>query len=364
MALAGLASSVEVRNEDAQVVDRLLDLHRVFPFQKDVYAGAALHNCGLDNPRLWAAAAYMTGRIFEAFRRTAAQIADAGSPLVISGGCGLNCTWNEQWRRSGLFNDVFVPPCTNDSGSAIGTAIDAQVSAGGDCRIEWSVYAGSEFVEDVIPDPNSWRRSPLDFGQVAQRLHAGEIVAWVQGKSEIGPRALGNRSLLASPLTPDMRDRLNALKGRESYRPIAPCCRIEEHDRWFSMAAPDPHMLFFGTVRTNALPAITHVDGTARVQAVSSSTNAPLHHLLTEFGSQSGYGVLCNTSLNFPGVGFINRLSDLTRYCETRGLTTFVAGANTFTREGDGGAIESGLTTLASNERSLVGGGATNAPPR
>jgi hydroxymethyl cephem carbamoyltransferase len=167
-------------------------------------------------------------------------------------------------------------------------------------------------------------------------LAAGRIVAWVQGRWEIGPRALGNRSILAEPYTVATRHRLNGIKQRESYRPIAPCCRIEDVAAVFDEGFDDPHMLFFQKVRSKALQAVTHVDGSARVQTVSAQSNSALHQLLTAFAECWGVGVLCNTSLNFKGTGFINRMSDLVRFCELRGISDMVVGDNWFRRHGDG----------------------------
>ncbi|MGH3803217.1 MAG: carbamoyltransferase C-terminal domain-containing protein, partial [Pseudonocardiaceae bacterium] len=117
---------------------------------------------------------------------------------------------------------------------------------------------------------------------------------------------------------------LNTIKGRESYRPIAPCCLYEELDRWFDPPIDDPYMLYFTTVRTKALPAITHVDGTARVQSVRERDVPALHHLLRAFAARTGYGVLCNTSLNYRGRGFINTMSELLAYCELAGIQEIV----------------------------------------
>ena len=109
----------------------------------------------------------------------------------------MNCDWNAAWRELGHFSSVFVPPCTNDSGSALGTGLDALASITGDPRIDWDVYCGLEFEWDAEPDPTYWTRQPLDMGNVADALVGGRIFAWVQGRYEMGPRALGNRSLLA-----------------------------------------------------------------------------------------------------------------------------------------------------------------------
>ncbi len=280
---------------------------------------------GVDTPLFWDAARHLSDTIFSEFESQAVELFGASKlSLVISGGCGLNCEWNERWRRSDVFSSVFVPPCANDSGSAIGNAVDALVALGEPCRLQWSVYAGAEFEIDEPPPSSHWRCTELDVQELAQKLSDGEIVAWIQGRAEIGPRALGHRSILASPLDATMRERLNALKGRERYRPIAPCCRESELPSWFSITTRDPFMLFFADVVSDRLPAVTHADNTARVQSVNSSDNERLDDPLGAMARQVGCGVLCNTSLNFTGRGFINRASDLTAFCAQRSINTFV----------------------------------------
>ena len=318
MALAGFADTGAPHPEDDAVIERLLELDILWPFDKGAFRGTRLYNAGVHTPVVHRAAARLGDRLFAIFRDAAERALPRGLPLLISGGCGLNCEWNVRWRDSGLFTDVFVPPCANDSGSAIGTAVDAAVEHGGKCAIEWSVYSGAPFHFDQ-PAGGGWTRRLLAPAALAERLAAGDVVAWVEGRCEIGPRALGHRSLLATPLAPESHRRLNAIKGRELYRPIAPCCLAEDLDRHFDPPIDDPFMLHFSRVSTSALPAITHVDGTARVQSVRAVPHG-LRALLEAFRDRTGYGVLCNTSLNFPGTGFINRTSELFAYAELRGI--------------------------------------------
>ncbi len=225
-----------------------------------------------------------------------------------------------------------MPPCTNDSGSAIGTAADALVHFGKPCRIDWTVDAGAPFHSDDKPADASWHRQTADPDQLAKWLERGGIVAWVQGRYEIGPRALGHRSLLASPLRAQSRAALNRIKEREDYRPIAPCCRYEELAEWFHPGVEDPYMLSFSHVKTTALPAVTHVDGSARVQSVRQRDEPTLHRLLSAFRELTGYGVLCNTSLNHKGAGFINRMTDLVRYCDSKNIDGFVVDGDWYRR--------------------------------
>lgn len=332
MALAAFGDPNSTDPAVGSVVDRLLKIDNVFPVPKSDFADSPLFDCGVEAQLAKTAAAVLTGRIFRMFADVAVREIPAGIPLRISGGCGLNCDWNANWRNLGHFSSVFVPPCTNDSGSAIGTAIDAVHALTGNPHIDWDVYAGLDFIRDSEPDSARWCRSALDHAALAQRIASGEVVAWVQGRWEIGPRALGNRSLLAEPFNPATHDRLNKIKRREPYRPIAPCARIEDLHAAFDGDFEDPHMLYFRRVRDSRLRAVTHVDGSARVQTVSATSNPAQHALLTAFAQETGVGVLCNTSLNFSGHGFINRMSHLVEYCEATGIDTMVIGGTQYVR--------------------------------
>jgi hydroxymethyl cephem carbamoyltransferase len=335
MALAGYSARAGDCEGEPAVVDALLDVGRLFPFDKACFRDSPLHNCGLQDPRLHVTARLLSDRLFDIFARAACRAVPPGLPLLVAGGCGLNCEWNRRWRECPHFRDVFVAPCANDSGSAIGTAADAAVAYGLPCRLDWDVYAGPPFRADAVPDPSRWSVRPLRARALADRLLAGEIVAWVQGRCEIGPRALGHRSLLASPLVASSKDRLNRIKGRAGYRPIAPCCLVEELPRWFDCAVEDPYMLYFARVRTGCLPAVTHVDGSARVQSVGSGSDPALRELLAAFRQASGFGVLCNTSLNFRGRGFINGMCELLAYCELKDIREVVVDGAWYTRTGE-----------------------------
>jgi len=262
---------------------------------------------------------------YDVFHRFAKANLHERLPLLISGGCGLNCTWNTAWRECGLFADTFVPPCTNDSGIAIGAGIDAQHAFAGNAKVEWSVMAGEEFVLDLdlAAQPDFVRRE-LDFDKVAHLLARNAIVAWVQGRYEIGPRALGHRSILAAPFEHSMLERLNALKKRESYRPIAPICLEEDVGEHFEWSGPSPHMLYFQRLKTDRLQAITHIDRTARAQTVNAQQDERMHRLLRTFKQRAGVGVLCNTSLNFKGRGFINRASHLLEFARAEHVDVLV----------------------------------------
>jgi predicted NodU family carbamoyl transferase len=216
-----------------------------------------------------------------------------------------------------------VPPVANDSGSAIGTAIDAQFYFSGNPKIDWNVYSGRLFNIDQF-DSQPYDVYDANYELLADLLANDLILGWVSGKYEIGPRALGNRSILAAPFRDNTRVRLNEIKQREQFRPIAPVCLGEDAAQWFGCNRPSPFMLYTYRAKTDELAAVTHVNGTARIQTVSPESNRSLYQLLVAFKKRTGYGVLCNTSLNFNGRGFINRIKDLSAYAMEHNLDGFV----------------------------------------
>ncbi len=324
MALAAYGDAAAPDPEVTAIVDRVLTMKEIWPAEKWRFKGTAIYNAGVEADVTKVAAALLSKRLFDMFAEAAVQHLPAGLPLHISGGCGLNCDWNSMWRDLGHFSSVFVPPCANDSGQAIGAAADAQLLRTGDPYLDWDVYTGLDFAMDRYPDPTMWQARPADDRAIADALAEGRIFAWVQGRAELGPRALGNRSLLADPSDARTRDRLNEIKQREDYRPIAPCCRVEDLGKVFDKDFEDPYMLYFRMVTSDRLAAVTHVDGSARCQTVSTKTNARLHDLLNAVAERTGVGVLCNTSLNLKGRGFINTMSDLIRYCQDRRVDDMV----------------------------------------
>ena len=332
MALAAYARSDDADRDVTRAIDRLL-MPDSYGQPKSFYEDAPFYNAGVEAEVSKVAAALLQDRLFDVFAKVAQEQIPKDIPLYISGGCGLNCDWNTMWRELGHFSSVFVPPCTNDSGSALGTALDALHAMTGDPRVEWDVYCGLDFEWDTVPNPRVWKQRPLELPALADAIAGGRVVAWVQGRYEIGPRALGNRSLLADPFDPKTKDKLNVIKKREGYRPIAPVCRIEDAGRVFDRDFHDPHMLYFRMVTTPDLGAVTHVDGSARCQTVTRESNRKLHDLLSVFSDRYGVGVLCNTSLNYKVKGFINRTSDLAHYCLNNEVYDFVVGDAWYYRE-------------------------------
>lgn len=353
MALASFATRKVPTSEEQRLLSHLLD----GPYRKlSDYEGlsTAPHwNAGLDDVEFRNFAGIYSDAIFDVFEQFARANLRKGLPLVVAGGCGLNCDWNSKWVATGLFQEVFVPPVANDSGSAIGTAIDAQLYFTGNPKIEWDVYSGLPFDQRGKIDKSAYDVFSATDHQVADLLAGGLILAWVNGKYEIGPRALGNRSILAAPFTDATRVRLNEIKRREQFRPIAPICLMEDAEKLFGCRYESPHMLYTFHARTDALSAVTHVNGTARLQTVTADSNAALHSLLEAFKMRTGYGVLCNTSLNFNGKGFINNLVDLDAYVMQQGLDGFVLGGHIYLSK------SSEIYLAHRRERSIV----SQAPP-
>lgn len=340
MALASFSQRRTATSEEEKLMDFLLSSRDV---RLDLYQeldSSIYYNVGVEDVEFRNFAGIFSDRIFERFHEFAATELRQGWPLIIAGGCGLNCDWNTKWRESGIFSDVFVPPVANDSGSAIGTAIDAQWHCTGDAKIEWDVYSGLPFDSATTTDLSRYDvHDDIGPAEVAEMLESGLILGWVNGRYEIGPRALGNRSILAAPFDDATRVRLNNIKQREQFRPIAPVCLMSDAARWFGCSGASPYMLYTYSATTDALRAVTHVNGTARLQTVTDDSNAPLHNLLIEFKRRTGYGVLCNTSLNFNGKGFINNLRDLADYAAEHELDGFVVDRRAFLRKGSEGYV-------------------------
>jgi len=330
MALAAYGRCGPPTQAEQEMVNMILsaEIEETLPVWKTAkskFDDTAYYKIGIESQPFKDLARQLSTAIFGRFYAFASKHVQRHLPLLIVGGCGLNCAWNSQWKRCGLYTDVFVPPCANDSGVALGAAVDAQYHYTGQAKVDWTVYAGEPFIEDVA-SPASMKCEELSLAAVCSFLKDGNVVAWVQGRYEMGPRALGNRSLLAAPFATATRDRLNRIKQREFFRPIAPVCMEEEFNVHFENDGLSPHMLYFQRVKTKALAAVTHIDGSARAQSVSQNENSKLWELLREFRAQTGFGVLCNTSLNFSGRGFINRLSQLFKLAIQQEIDGIVVG--------------------------------------
>lgn len=230
--------------------------------------------------------------------------------LCIGGGCAYNGCANGKVTSSGLFKKIWIPPAPSDAGSCIGSCIDYLVNVKNiPVRISASPFLGPDYTDkEIVSALNKYgnkvfyrkhtRESLIK--RTSYYLNVGLVVGWFQGKIEFGARALGNRSILANPTLPKMQEKINkVIKKREGFRPFAPMVIFEEQDKYFESKEFIPYMNQVVKVRKeyrDKLPAVTHVDGTARVQSVTPHNS--IYQLLKEFQEQSGYPILLNTSFN------------------------------------------------------------------
>jgi carbamoyltransferase len=257
-------------------------------------------------------AASVQHRLEEVLLELAGWLHDAaGGPrrLAMAGGVALNCVANARIAAEGPFRQVWVQPAAGDAGTALGAALhlaqgygDAPAPMPGvDLGRGWSdAELEAELRRAALPYTR-----PRSIAAEAARVLAGNgIVAWFQGRSEYGPRALGHRCLLAHPGDPHTTARMNAVKGREQFRPIAPMVRAERAAEVFEGVLPSPYMLFVHAVKPHwrgLVPAVVHVDGTARIQTVDRAGEPLVAELLAEFDRLTGLPVVVNTSLNTAG---------------------------------------------------------------
>ena len=229
--------------------------------------------------------------------------------LVMAGGVALNVVANSYVARHGPFAHVWVQPAAGDAGTALGAAMYVARAMGDDVRPMPTAALGREWsdadLRGALDDANVFYTRPRDIGEaVADVIARDGIVAWFQGRSEYGPRALGHRSLLANPRHADTLRRLNDVKGREQFRPVAPMTLLEKAPELFEGPFPSPYMLFVHTVKPgweDKLRAVIHVDGTARVQTVDRDDEPLVARMLEEVERKTGVPVVVNTSLNTAG---------------------------------------------------------------
>lgn len=257
--------------------------------------------------------------------------------LTLAGGVALNCVMNARLRDAGIFDGVWVQPAAGDAGTALGAALwvdrEQQRKTADDPPPRWTMehaYLGPGFTDDEIELYLAWTGLPyrklLDVPEQTARLLAeGKIVGWFQERMEFGPRALGARSILASPVDPEMQMLLNDLKDREDFRPVAPVVLEEAIGDWFRPAGANggksPFMLFIYDVvpgKGELIPAAVHIDGTARVQTVSPRWNPRFYLLLQAFQRLTGVPVLINTSFNVRGEPIVCTARDaIAAFCST-----------------------------------------------
>jgi carbamoyltransferase len=267
--------------------------------------------------------------------------------LCLAGGVALNCVANGNLLRSGIFERLWIQPAAGDAGGAMGAALVAhhhhldQPGPARDGRDALSgSYLGTGYADEAIAPLLRERSLPHQTvspeqvpDRVAALLAEGKVVGWFQGRMEFGPRALGNRSILGDPRPPDMQRRINLMiKFRESFRPFAPAVLAEKCAEWFDLDVESPYMLLVADVRPDRrrpvtgegamrgfdrlgavrseIPAVTHVDHSARVQTVRQEDNPLFHALLERFSERTGCPVLVNTSFNVRGEPIVESPAD------------------------------------------------------
>jgi carbamoyltransferase len=244
--------------------------------------------------------------------------------LCIGGGVALNGVANYKILSESPFENVHIPPSPGDAGSAVGAAQylyhiyhknSKNIFQNNTQLIRENIYVGPSFTNDKIVEFLNLKKIPFEslnerelLEKTAQLIADGNIVGWYQGKMEWGPRALGNRSILADPRRADMKDILNEkIKHRESFRPFAPSILEEYASEYFEINIPSPYMLMVAPVKKpKEIPAVTHVDGTGRLQTVSKESNELYYNLINEFYKITGVPVIINTSMNVMGEPIVN----------------------------------------------------------
>lgn len=231
--------------------------------------------------------------------------------ICLAGGVTHNCTANGRLLQEGPFENMFIQPAAGDAGGAVGAAylVHHHYLKRNDRHQLKNLYLGPSYSDDEIrnflqsKNVNARELNTQELIQTTSRLLAdGKVIGWFQGKMEFGPRALGCRSILADPRRPEMKDMVNKkIKFRETFRPFAPSVPWEDSQKYFDVRTDSPYMLLTAQVKSGDIPAVTHLDGSARLQTLKREDNPLFYDLLREFGRITGIPVLLNTSLNLRG---------------------------------------------------------------
>lgn len=255
--------------------------------------------------------------------------------LCLSGGVALNCAANGSLLKKEVYKNIYIPFAPGDCGCSLGAAMAYSLLTSDEAQYSSSPYLGPEYSNSEISF--ALQQSEFQFMEfddldklcleTARLIDEGNIIGWFQGRMEVGPRALGNRSILADARKANMKDKVNSrIKFRESFRPFAPSVLAEYADQVFNTHIESPYMMFTVPVKTDILPAITHVDGTARIQTVTKSDNPLYHRLLSAFYSLTGCPTILNTSFNVMGEPIVCSPADALATFKKSGLDYLIIG--------------------------------------
>jgi carbamoyltransferase len=243
-----------------------------------------------------------------------AYVQYGGENLCLSGGVALNCVANGRIVREGPFKNVYIFPAAGDAGGSVGAALYVQSVLKPESHLSTAVetiYLGPKFSDSTIE--NFLQESGIKYykldsdrdrsQRIGELLQANKVIGLFQGRMEFGPRALGNRSIIADPRQSENWKRVNIkIKFREDFRPFAPSVMADKADEIFDLnGVPSPYMLLTAGTKVTDLPAITHVNNSARIQTVSPANNKPYYDILSAFKEKTGCGVVINTSFNVRG---------------------------------------------------------------
>jgi carbamoyltransferase len=259
-------------------------------------------------------------------------------PLCLSGGVVLNSVMNARVLKEGPFQDVFMQPAVGDSGNCLGAALHVWHTATGKPRTfqmqhaSWGpAYSDGEIQRALDARKVGYRKVDDPAEAAAELITQGKITSWFQGRAEAGPRALGNRSILADPRLPWMKDTLNhEVKHREGFRPFAPSVLEEATADWFDDPYPSPFMLLVLPIKAERraeVPAVNHVDGTGRLQTVTESSNREFRRLIQSFHRRTGVPMVLNTSFNDKGEPIVCSPEDALRTYFATGIDALVIGS-------------------------------------
>jgi predicted NodU family carbamoyl transferase len=285
------------------------------------------------------------------------KIAPRDSYLSLSGGFALNCPTNSQLMDRFGFRGLLTPPCANDSGQAIGLGLMGLYQSGM-LRDKDFTFASAFYgnplrdTEEALREFSPWITDTSDFsGEQFVRDISSSIIAWVDGQSEIGPRALGHRSLLGDPRVAKTKDDLNRVKQRQWWRPVAPIVMSAHAAEWFEQSRFSPYMLEVAYVREGMrgkVPAIVHLDGSARLQALDPGIDRRLDDALDAFRRATGIPMLCNTSLNDKGEPIVDTAAEALTFCIRKGIKViYLGGRRVGLRDQEDGQLAAPATPRA-----------------